>query len=147
MVTAPDGVRSVGKIAALVQVAQAETHITDNHIVGIDHDRSAAHADAVAGSGLTGNGQVSVFDAQVAEQLDRTCHIEDDDAFARRFGGGTERARARIIEVGHMVNLSAAASAPGKARCTPSFSLARGSPRSTPGSTGARSVVKATASE
>ena len=109
VVTAPDGVRTVGEIAARIEVAQAETHIADDHVIGVDHDRAAGDADAAARGGLPRNGEVAVPDAQVARQVDRAGHVEDHDAFARSLGGGAERTGARVVEVGDVVDLAPAA--------------------------------------
>ena len=109
VVTAPDGIRAVGKVAARIEVAQAETHIADDHVVGVDHDRPAGDADAAARGGLPRNGEVVVPDAQVARQVDRAGHVEDDDAFARGLDSGAERSGARVVEVGDAVDPAAAA--------------------------------------
>ena len=93
----------------LGRIAQTETDIADNHVVGIDPHGVVAQADAVARGGLAGDGQVSVLNAQIAQQFDRSRHVEDDDAFARSLDGLARRPGARIIEIGDMPDLAAAA--------------------------------------
>ena len=93
----------------LGRIAQTETDIADNHVVGIDPHGVVAQADAVARGGLAGDGQVSVLNAQIAQQFDRSRHVEDDDAFARSLDGLAQRPGARIIEIGDVPDLAAAA--------------------------------------
>ena len=49
----------------LGRIAQAETDITDNHVVGIDAHGIVAQADAAARGGLSGNGDIVVLDREV----------------------------------------------------------------------------------
>ncbi len=115
----------VGRVSAhervvlhAVHVAQPRTDEADDHVVRVARiKRVARQADAVAGRGLAGDGEVALGDAQGGVEVDRSGDGEDDGARDGDVAIGhalAQRARAGIVEVGDNVNV-AAASAAGKA--------------------------------
>ena len=110
VVAPPDGIALV-----LPLVAHAAAQEADDDIVGFDHQRIVLQANAVAGGCLPGNGHVAFLYLQVALQLDDARHVEHDDARPALLHPGTQRARAAVVQVGHVVDLASAAAGGGVA--------------------------------
>ena len=87
-------------------VAGAEAHIAHNHIGCRDAEIPIGHTDAVAGGGLSGNGDIAMAQFQLRLQMDGATHIEYNGARACLVASPTERACAGIVQIGHMIHLS-----------------------------------------
>ena len=105
VVAAPDGV-----VLILGDIAHAETHVADDDVVGLHLHGVVAQADAVARGGLSGDGQVVVLDLERLRQADRAADVEDDNACTRLADGVAQcTGRTVVVELGHVVDLAAAA--------------------------------------
>src|SRR5690606_19075664 len=81
--------------------AAPETHVADDHVVGVDPYRFACDTNAVAGCGLAGNGYIGSTDNQRTYQPADSSHIEYDDTCAALFTCPAERSRAAVGQAGY----------------------------------------------
>ena len=65
------GVAAEGVVAVL-DVAAAEAQVTEHDVVRVDLGGLGAYADAIAGCGLVGDGDVGIRDCQKLLQRDNT---------------------------------------------------------------------------
>ena len=87
-------------------IAQAETHITDDDVVAIQRNGIVGYADAVAGSRLSGNGDVA-FDGKGPLQMDSAGNVEDNGPETTPFASIAERALLTIVFKGsHVIDCS-----------------------------------------
>ena len=110
LVASPHGV-----VFGLVLVAHAAADEADDDVVGLHHERVVLQADAVAGGGLSGDGDVAVLYLKCLFQLDDARDVEYDDAGPCLPEAGTERAFAVVVQVGHVVDGSAPSAGGGEA--------------------------------
>ena len=68
----------------------AEAHVAHNHVVGIYLERLACNADAVAGSCLSGNGDIRSTHIDGRLQADDARNVEHHDAGAALFASPAE---------------------------------------------------------
>ena len=88
-------------------VATTETHIAHDDLVGTNTEWEVGNADAIARSGLTGNGATVVVHIELRLQIDGSTHIEDDDTCPLTGAGITEGTLLFIILQGsHMIYLT-----------------------------------------
>ena len=59
MITSPDGILTV--IGGSTFIAETETYVSYNHIIGLDHSGVILYADAVSGCRLSGDGDIPVL--------------------------------------------------------------------------------------
>ena len=109
LVEASESVPSVSTIHLHVLVAQTEAHVAHNHIVGLDLHGIVGHADAVAWSGLAGDGHVALADVERGFEVDGARHIEDDGLGSVLVQCPAQRPFSGIVQVGHMIDFSAPA--------------------------------------
>ena len=108
--TAPDGVLLCAVAFRILDgVAKAETDETDNDIGGLDVCRIIFQADTVSGSRLTGNGDIPLIDFQYRLKSDFTGNVENDGASSGLAERPSKRPFTGIIQIGHMIDLSAPA--------------------------------------
>jgi len=89
-------------------IAKSDSDVSDDHFVSTDHQRVTSKADSVSRGGLASDGDVRIFDSQVAVQLDGSGHSEDDCSRSFRLHRGPQAALTGIVEVGHFEHLAAA---------------------------------------
>lgn len=92
------------------RLATTETHVTNDDIMGIDLERFARDADAVARCCLAGNGDIRSLHIDRSLETDDTRDIEYHDACSTCLTSLAEGTRAAIIQVGHDKDLAATAS-------------------------------------
>ena len=109
LIQRPKTVPTISAIQSDILVAEAETHETNNHVVGLDGKRIVGHADAVAWSGLACNSDITVAQIQFRVQV----NIARD---VKHYGSGTglvTRPAERtglivVLKGGHMIDLASA---------------------------------------
>ena len=103
------GTQSVALMVCYLALAQAEAHIAHYYVVGIDGEWVVCHADAIAGSRLSCNGDIAGVYRQCRFQEDGARHLEHYNAFARLIQGPAQRTLTRVVEVGDIIHLAASA--------------------------------------
>ena len=64
-ITVAASTESVSLMMRHLPVAKTETHETHNHIVGLNEKGIVGYTDSIAGSCLTGNGDIGIFKPQL----------------------------------------------------------------------------------
>ena len=108
----------------IVGLAQSSADIADNQVIAAAQIQlGTAIEDAVAGSRLSGNGDVCQLGADIALQLDDTTHAEHDGGVLLSGLGQrpAQRAFAAVVQIGYLDHLSAAS-----ARCQFAETACRG---------------------
>ena len=85
-------------IFLVILVSHAEAHETDYDIACINLCRISLDADAVTGSCLTGNSDISACNLQTRLEFYESRNIKDDGSRTGLCKGGTERACAAVSE-------------------------------------------------
>jgi hypothetical protein len=96
-------------VASFTSVAQATPNMTHNNVICRNTQLRIFQAYAVAGRGLTGNGEAVGSDSELRFELDRARDIKDDGAWALgRVDPVAKRSWARVVDVGDVINVSSA---------------------------------------
>ena len=82
-------------------ISRAETEVADNHLVRIEIDTLVLDADALAGRGLPGQGDIGVSDFELGLEGNEAGHPEDHNPWPLRFTRRPKAPRPGIIQVGH----------------------------------------------
>src|ERR1051325_9487607 len=80
-------------------LAAAKTHVTDDHVVGIELDRVACDANAIARRGVTSDRDVRRADADRGFQSDDAGDIEHHDARSALFDRVTKTSGPAVIQI------------------------------------------------
>ena len=91
-----------------IGIAATESQVANDDIVCLDLDRLVGEAHAIAGRSGTIDRDVRRANADALLEVNDAGDVEDDDAWAGRFDGLAERARAAVVERGDDVDFSAA---------------------------------------
>src|SRR5262249_26392668 len=111
------------RVVAASEFATAKAHIADDDIVGIDFGRFATNANAIARSGLASDSNERVIDWKPICQRNDPGNPKHDNA---RFGSSEsfgQTAGTAVIERGHFINFSAAATG---SNCARAFRTGKG---------------------
>ena len=94
------------------RVAGPHADVAHDHVVRAEHaEIEVGDADAFAGRGLAGDGEVRIADRHAILQIDAAGDVEHDGARPVGFDGGPQAAGAAVVEIGDLDDPAAAAAA------------------------------------
>jgi len=93
------------------RVAQAKAQIAQDDVVGIDHNSAVRDADTVAGSALTGDGEIPIADLELALEPDGARDAKNHGALAFLGDCLAQGAGSAVLEGGHLTDDAAASAA------------------------------------
>ena len=109
LVQCTKAIPSVGTIQQHIHIAQSEAHVTHNHVTALDSARIVGHADAIAWSRLSSDGDITT-DVECRLQMNRSRNIEHNNLRSRLPQCPAQRTRTRVIQVADMIHFSTSAS-------------------------------------